>query len=52
MTAEEIRAARRKSPPKEVRVLLPVWGDHFVAQFLYYLLPTLLAPGNIPGVAA
>jgi hypothetical protein len=30
---------------------MPVWGSDFVRQFLDYCLPTLLAPGNIPGLA-
>lgn len=34
-----------------IRVLLPVWGDEFVRQFLDQSLPTLLAPGNIPALA-
>src|SRR5271163_3741610 len=42
----------RRSPPKAARILLPVWGYSFVRQFLEYGLPTLLAPGNVPGLAA
>jgi hypothetical protein len=37
---------------KSVTLLLPVWGRRFVSQFLEFCLPTLLAPGNIPAVAA
>ena len=52
-------AARADGPPephprpgaKAIRVLLPVWGEEFVGQFLEYSLPTLLAPGNIPALA-
>jgi hypothetical protein len=33
-------------------VLVPVWGYHHVRYFLESSLPTLLAPGNIPAVAA
>lgn len=40
-----------RSPLKEVQILLPVWGYRFVRQFLDFMLPTLLAPGNIPAVA-
>jgi hypothetical protein len=40
-----------RPPPKEVQVLLPVWGNRFVRQFLDFMLPTLLAPGNLPAVA-
>jgi SAM-dependent methyltransferase len=35
-----------------VTLLLPVWGSRFVARFLEFCLPTLLAPGNIPALAA
>jgi len=41
----------RRRPLKEVQVLLPVWGSRFVNQFLDFMLPTLLAPGNLPAVA-
>jgi hypothetical protein len=37
---------------KSARVLLPVWGSEFIGQFLDHSLPTLLAPGNIPAIAA
>ena len=42
----------RRPPPRAVKVLLPVWGFSYVDQFLNYGLPTLLAPGNIPALAA
>src|SRR5208282_6172689 len=42
----------RRPPPKAVKVLLPVWGYRFVRQFLECGLPTLLAPGNVPALAA
>jgi hypothetical protein len=32
--------------------VLPVWGYRFVRQFLEVGLPTLLAPGNVPALAA
>jgi hypothetical protein len=41
-----------RPPPKAITVLLPVWGYRFILQFLEFCLPTLLAPGNIPAVAA
>jgi hypothetical protein len=41
----------RRSPPKAIQLLLPVWGQHYVKQFLDFGLPTLLAPGNLPAVA-
>src|SRR5580704_9695749 len=41
-----------RSPPKAATLLLPVWGYSYVRQFLECGLPTLLAPGNVPAVAA
>jgi SAM-dependent methyltransferase len=41
-----------RSPPKAATLLLPVWGYSYVRQFLESGLPTLLAPGNVPAVAA
>ncbi|HXC26661.1 MAG TPA: hypothetical protein VNV38_01805 [Stellaceae bacterium] len=41
-----------RPPPKGVTLLLPVWGYRFITQFLDFGLPTLLAPGNIPAMAA
>ncbi len=38
--------------PKAIQLLLPVWGIQFIAQFLRVSLPTLLAPGNLPAIAA
>jgi SAM-dependent methyltransferase len=50
---EPLRAPpRRHTPPKEIRLLLPVWGYRFVRAFLEQGLPTLLAPGNVPALAA
>jgi hypothetical protein len=46
------RAAAPRPPVQAVTVLLPVWGYRFVSQFLEFCLPTLLAPGNLPAVAA
>lgn len=37
---------------REVILLLPVWGDAHVEQFLRFCLPSLLSPGNIPAVSA
>src|SRR6185437_1759701 len=31
---------------------MPAWGRSYITQFLEFCLPTLLAPGNIPAVAA
>jgi len=42
----------RQSPPKAAQCVLPVWGYRFVRQFLEVGLPTLLAPGNVPALAA
>ncbi len=44
--------APRRQPPKRVTLLLPVWGYGYLRQFLTYGLPTLLAPGNVPALAA
>jgi hypothetical protein len=46
------RAAPTRPPVRAVTVLMPVWGYRFVSQFLEFCLPTLLAPGNLPAVAA
>jgi hypothetical protein len=51
VTATSLAARRRRSPPKKVKVLLPVWGTHYLKQFVDVGLPTLLAPGNLPGLA-
>jgi hypothetical protein len=40
-----------RPPPTAIKVLLPVWGYDFVQQFLKVSLPTLLASGNLPGLA-
>jgi len=45
------RTADRRPPPKAICILLPVWGDDYINQFLEQSLPTLLAPGNIPALA-
>ncbi len=45
------RAPQARPPATAIRVLLPVWGEEFVGQFLDHSLPTLLAPGNIPALA-
>jgi len=42
---------QRRSAPTAVKVLLPVWGYQYVRQFLECGLPTLLAPGNVLGLA-
>jgi hypothetical protein len=42
---------QRRQPPKAICLLVPVWGDDYVDQFLERSLPTLLAPGNIPALA-
>jgi hypothetical protein len=41
----------RRSAPRATKVLLPV-GYRYVRQFLECGLPTLLAPGNVPALAA
>jgi hypothetical protein len=47
-----VRRHELRPPPKAAKLLLCVWGYHYVRQFLECGLPTLLAPGNIPAVAA
>ena len=36
----------------KARVLLGVWGESFIKSFLEFSLPSLLAPGNLPALAA
>ena len=36
----------------KVRILLAVWGDTYIKQFLEISLPSFLAPDNIPAIAA
>ena len=45
-------ASPQRSPPKAVQLLLPVWGQRFIRQFLEFGLPSLLAPGNVPAIAS
>jgi hypothetical protein len=45
------RTELRRPPPACVKLLLPVWGNRYVGQFLDVGLPTLMAPGNIPALA-
>jgi hypothetical protein len=42
----------RRPPPACAKLLLPVWGHRYVRQFLEIGLPTLMAPGNVPALAA
>lgn len=42
----------RRVPPKAAKLLIPVWGYHYVRHFLEFSLPTMLAPGNVPAIAA
>jgi hypothetical protein len=41
-----------RSAPKSICLLLPIWGEDFIDQFVEHSLPTLLARGNIPALAA
>src|SRR5579864_1845015 len=45
------RECGRRPPPKQICILVPVWGPRYIEQFLNYALPTLLAPGNVPALA-
>lgn len=38
-------------PPRYIEVLLPVWGERYTRDFLGFSLPSLLAPGNLPGLS-
>jgi hypothetical protein len=37
---------------QSVHILLPVWGPRYLRQCLDVCIPSLLAPGNVPAVAA
>ncbi|HJU33055.1 MAG TPA: hypothetical protein VJ740_16445 [Hyphomicrobiaceae bacterium] len=50
--SNDLVATSKRGPVKAVHVLLPLWGHRFIQQFLEFSLPTLLAPGNIPALAA
>jgi hypothetical protein len=52
LTAGMIAADRRPSAARQVTCLLPVWGLAWVKRFLNVALPTWLAPGNLPAIAA
>jgi Tetratricopeptide repeat len=45
-------AAQLPREPGSVRVSIPVWGDAYVAAVCDNLLRSLLAPGNVPALAA
>ena len=38
--------------PQAVRLLLPVWGQRYLRRFFEFSLPTLIAPGTVPALAA
>jgi hypothetical protein len=38
-------------PPPDIEILLPVWGERYTRDFLDLCLPSLLAPGNLPGLS-
>jgi hypothetical protein len=40
-----------RSPPPDIEILLPVWGERATRDFLELSLPSLLAPGNVPGLS-
>lgn len=52
MSAHPTRSGEPCGPLKAVKFLIPVWGELYVSQFMKVALPTWLAPGNIPAVAA
>ncbi|HEY1857217.1 hypothetical protein [Acidocella sp.] len=47
-----VELMHNRPPPAAAKLLLPVWGRRYIQQFIDLSLPTLLAPGNIPAVAA
>jgi len=47
---ENGRIKKSGSTP-EVRVLIPVWGERYIDDFIKFALPSLLAPGNLPVLA-
>jgi hypothetical protein len=40
-----------RAPPGNIEILLPVWGERYIGDFLGYGLPSLLAPGNLPALS-
>jgi hypothetical protein len=48
---ENITAAGSSSP-RRARLIVPVWGQRYAARFTELTLPALLAPGNLPHLAA
>src|SRR5215475_4405511 len=49
--SDNVQVGASRSPPTEVKMVVPVWGLRYTRQFLEFCLPTLLAPGNVPAVA-
>jgi hypothetical protein len=49
---EALATAARRGGLRGVQILLPVWGSSYLRQCLEVLLPSLLAAGNLPAVAA
>jgi hypothetical protein len=43
--------ATGSSPPRQARLIVPVWGQRYAARFTELALPALLAPGNVPLLA-
>ena len=42
---------KKNSAPPEVRMLIPVWGERYIDDFVKFSLPSLFAPGNLPLLA-
>ena len=38
------------SAPRDIQILLPVWGERYTQDFLELSLPSLLAQGNVPSL--
>ena len=41
-----------RAAPRQIRCLLPLWGEVYIERFLRAALPSWLAPGNLPALAA
>lgn len=52
LTADTIESEAAACGARQVSCLLPIWGLPFVKRFLNVALPTWLAPGNLPAIAA
>jgi hypothetical protein len=49
--SRKFRSNWMRSPPQNIEILLPVWGERYTRDFLELCLPSLLAPGNLPALS-